>query len=151
MINSQQKADKKKNGFTLIELLVVIAIIGLLGSIIFVSLSESKAKSRDGKRASDAISIAQALNLYHNNNQKYPCSVSDNPCASGETAVSGTDNLSVKLRSENVISAVPTDPLNTGNYHYFYDSDGKTYTIRYCQETTINNRLSKDCNNTIKP
>jgi prepilin-type N-terminal cleavage/methylation domain-containing protein len=147
----KNRFKKNCSGFTLVELLIVIAIIGLLGSIVFVSLRESKAKSRDGKRAADVISIAQALNLYQNNNQKYPCSVSDTPCASGETAITGVDNLSVKLKAENVISTAPLDPLNTGNYRYFYNSDGKTYTLRYCQETTINSRLSQDCNNIISP
>ena len=147
----KNRFKKNCSGFTLVELLVVIAIIGLLCSIIFVSLRESKAKSRDGKRVADIISIAQALNLYQNNKQRYPCSVSDSPCASGETAVTGADNLSAKLKAENVISAVPLDPLNAGDYRYFYDSNGQTYTLRYCQETTINSRLSQDCNNTTQP
>lgn len=59
-------------GFTLIELLVVIAIIGILASIVMVSLTGAKSKSRDAKRQADLKSIQLALSLYYNDNGFYP-------------------------------------------------------------------------------
>lgn len=59
-------------GFTLIELLVVIAIIGLLASVVLVSLNSARAKSRDAKRIADAKLIANAMELYFNDNATYP-------------------------------------------------------------------------------
>lgn len=59
-------------GFTLIELLVVIVIIGILSSIILVSLSGSKAKARDGQRVSDLGQIQLALSLYYDRCGQYP-------------------------------------------------------------------------------
>ncbi|HTR18704.1 MAG TPA: prepilin-type N-terminal cleavage/methylation domain-containing protein [Candidatus Paceibacterota bacterium] len=51
------------NGFTLIELLVVVAIIGLLASIILVSLTTARAKGRDARRLADLKEMANAMEL----------------------------------------------------------------------------------------
>lgn len=150
MKNTKKMFLSKDRGFTLIELLVVIAIIGFLAAIVLVSLSNSKTRSRDAKRAADAISISQALNLYHNNNEIFPCSDGVG-CAGGEVVISGSDNLSLQLLSEGVISAVPMDPLHNGSYEYWYDSDGTTYTLRFCQESGSNQRLIQGCNNIVNP
>ena len=63
-------------GFTLIELLVVIAIIGVLTSIVMVSLSGAKQKSRDARRVADIKTLQLALGLYYNDNINYPTSLS---------------------------------------------------------------------------
>ena len=63
---------KTAQGFTLIELLVVIAIIGILASIITVSLQSGRAKGRDAKRISDIRTIQLALEEYYNDNGSYP-------------------------------------------------------------------------------
>lgn len=62
----------KKKGFTLIELLVVIFIIGLLTSIILVSLNGARSKARDAKRISDLNQISVALELYYHNHGSFP-------------------------------------------------------------------------------
>src|SRR4030042_6235517 len=63
------KHDKKKGcckaskGFTLIELLVVIAIIGILATIVLVSLNTARVKARDARRQSDMHQIALAMEM----------------------------------------------------------------------------------------
>lgn len=60
-------------GFTLIELLVVIAIIGMLASIILVSLNSTREKARDAQRKSAFKQLQLALELYYDsNNNAYP-------------------------------------------------------------------------------
>ncbi|MFH1180803.1 MAG: type II secretion system protein [bacterium] len=52
---------KKQKAFTLIELLVVIAIIGVLASIVTVSMGGARAKARDAQRISDVKNLSTIL------------------------------------------------------------------------------------------
>ena len=59
------------SAFTLIEILVVIAIIGVLSSIVLMSISQARAHSRDKARISDLAQIQLALKLYSVQNGTY--------------------------------------------------------------------------------
>ena len=65
----------RTRGFTLIELLAVIAIIGILASIIMVSLESARQKGRDAKRVADIKNIQLSLEEYYNDNLKYPTNI----------------------------------------------------------------------------
>ena len=62
---------KKHQGFTLVELLVVIAIIGILSSIVVVSIGPVRQAARDSARKSDISQIFTAQELYNDANLVY--------------------------------------------------------------------------------
>jgi type II secretion system protein G len=62
----------KNKGFTLLELLVVLAVIGVLASIVLVSLQSVRGKARDARRQADLRQMLTALELYYDDHLKYP-------------------------------------------------------------------------------
>jgi len=74
-----KKLAMQSGGFTLIELLVVISIIGLLASIILVSVNASRQKSRDAARLENLEQLVKAFELYYSSVGSYPTVGSSGP------------------------------------------------------------------------
>lgn len=119
----------KQKGFTLIELLVVIAIIGLLASIVLVSLNSARSKSRDAKRLADRQQVIRALNLYYSNNNAWPQTIVGEYACLGPTTeacwqngawpagqYTGQAGLNAALAP--YISSFPNNNADTGNFGY---------------------------------
>jgi general secretion pathway protein G len=118
---------KKQKGFTLIELLVVIAIIGLLSTLAVVALNNARQKSRDAKRISDVKQIQTALELYYNDANGYPMTVT--LVAPGlELAYDGTTYM-----GHIPTAPTPADCATNNTYTYTTTgSTGTTYELTYC-------------------
>lgn len=114
--------QSNQKGFTLIELLVVISIIGLLASVVLVSLNGARVKARDVKRIADLKQMQTALALYYDTNNAYP------NCPSWVYSLNDANwagCLGAALQP--YLSKLPVDPKNniqspwyTGNYTYAY-------------------------------
>ena len=133
---------KNRKGFTLIELLVVIAIIGILATIVLVSLNTARLKARDTKRLGDLRQVALALEMYYDDNRKYPGGSEATGCndwATMKTAIEGGDYM----------TSVPVDPVNSGTKVYTYESDEVDYVLRAQLENTKNVALDTDVDGTV--
>ena len=116
------KKFKNKNGFTLIELLVIISIIGFLASAALVAFNSARMKARDARRLADMVQIQKALDLYYQDNSRYPGNT-DNDCSGWDTGFYGAGDVFIApLVTGGFMKNVPGDPLYTsqcGGYRYY--------------------------------
>ena len=113
-------------GFTLIELLVVISIIGFLATFAVYAFNVARVKARDAKRLADMTLIQKALDLYYDNNNRFP-SNSDSDCSGWDSGYYGSgDSFISPLETSQVILEVPGDPAfsQCGAYRYYRYSAG---------------------------
>jgi general secretion pathway protein G len=66
-----ERSDSE-DGFTLVELMVVIVIIGLLATLVALTVLPQLGKANDQKAKADIATLDQALELYRLNNLTYP-------------------------------------------------------------------------------
>ena len=148
MIANSFSSRVHSKGFTLIELLVVIAIIGLLASVVLVSLNSARQKSRDARRIADIKQLASAMELYFNDCQSFPQTTSVTfgntlGLSSGlinSSGCSGTGNgISATLSGTVYVAQLPTSPspadtatCATSNSYLYNSTASSNYTIRFC-------------------
>ncbi|OGZ58668.1 MAG: hypothetical protein A2827_03380 [Candidatus Spechtbacteria bacterium RIFCSPHIGHO2_01_FULL_43_30] len=131
---------KNSKGFTLIELLVVIAIIGILATIVLVSLNSARQKARDVKRVGDMRQMQVVLESYYDDVRAYPA-------GDGDDATCVMDFVDVGLVGDLTPSYVPGLPADPGSNNYFYDqaiADDQNYVLVATLEDTTHSALAGD-------
>jgi prepilin-type N-terminal cleavage/methylation domain-containing protein len=115
-----------KKGFTLIELLVVVAIIGLLSSVVLVSLGGARSKARDARRQADLRQISTAMEMcYDDPNcagvERYPLT------NAGVNTVTQIDTDGTPLYMK-----VPCDPRGCDAGYYWTSNSAAPAQQYYC-------------------
>ncbi|PIT94462.1 hypothetical protein COT98_03540, partial [Candidatus Falkowbacteria bacterium CG10_big_fil_rev_8_21_14_0_10_39_9] len=110
---------------------MVIAIIGILATISVIALSNARAKSRDAKRAGDMKQVQTALELFFNDQNRYPTAEEWN---TGQIYSTTTDSTTTYMQ---IIPTAPTpadgaclDRKNT--FGYQQTDSGNSYTLSFC-------------------
>ncbi len=71
----------KQKGFTLIELLVVIALIGLLASIVTVSIYQARLKGQYAKTKEDAVQFIKVIQIAQQESGKRLLDITGSGCS----------------------------------------------------------------------
>ncbi len=109
-----------KKGFTLIELIIVMIILGILLGSILGNFFTSLKKERDARRKLDLQQVQKALELYYQDKNAYPTSLT--------FGSSLTDSVSGKV----YMQSVPNDPQNSsGSCNYYYSSPDTGHTTYF--------------------
>lgn len=107
---------KNKYGFTLLELMIIIVILGVLAALISGNFITSLKKGRDARRKADLQQIQKALEMYYEDNKKYP------DVGGNEGDIDVTSNGKLCYKDE----VTPTNGCATKTYMYKIPIESKT-------------------------
>jgi len=117
-------------GFTMIELIVSIGILAILSVFLITTLNpyEQYLKSQDARRKSDLAQIQKALEVYYQDNGRYPYSTGGTGDATTRFRIIDAGGVT-KNWGDSWTPYIQIIPKDTGKRTYFYvvSSTGQSY------------------------
>jgi type IV pilus assembly protein PilA len=123
---------KKDQGFTLIELLVVVIIIGILAAIAIPVFLNQRKSAVDAGVKSDIRAVANEVETFYVNNQKYPESI--DASAEGEVTI-GDNTIQLSNDANTIVYELgdasdtyvitgENETAGTGNKYQYVSNEG---------------------------
>lgn len=116
--------NKNTKAFTLIELLVTISILAILAVVGMGQYRTSLIKARDSQRKSDLSNVSRALEMYYNDQGKYPESDSYGRIVvesdGSEVSLDWSSSFEVSISGQIIVymKVLPQDPGSDQEYCY---------------------------------
>ncbi len=121
---------KNTRGFTLIELLVVIAIIGILASVVLVSLNSARQKGKDARVISDVQQMRTWLESAYNGTG-YPINATNANCTTAAQSNGNATFANCIVSPDSVATALNTDAQGQSTYGLFISvANTSAYAVR---------------------
>ena len=125
---------RNQKGFTLIELLVVIAIIGILSTIVLVSVNDARTKAQDAVIKSGMEQIRSQAELDWDTNQDYSATCAEDGADAGNSTLAYSEiNASVVENSPGSDDVVCNESANSEDYAAWIDLNTGNY---WCVDST---------------
>lgn len=116
-----------QRGFTLIELITAIGVLAVLSSAVLAVVNplDQFYKSLDSRRKSDLAQVQRGLEVYYQDNHRYP------PVYQYKISGDGTSGTVVNWGSDwrPYMDVLPIDPNSNKSYGYWTDSTGQSYAL----------------------
>jgi prepilin-type N-terminal cleavage/methylation domain-containing protein len=132
----------RQKGFTIVELLIVIVVIGILAALVLNTFSGVQRRARDTERQTDITSVATQLEVYFQDNGKYPtpANLADDTWVSAN--LKGMDLNALRAPSTSTNNVQGTASTNKDQYGYVVLDSGNgtcdnTVTLGDCVKFTL--------------
>ena len=122
------EVKKIKKAFTIIELLVVIAIVGILATLVVVSLNSLRSSAGDAKRLADVRQIQNALELYYDEESRYPATEE----FSMGKQLKSPSSFKIIMHKIPLAPAFRDGDCQFDGYEYVAGPDGSSYALSFC-------------------